>query len=122
MATRSRSLAWVTLLAALLLTAGASHAADAAQASCGSGAEGALGDSCSAEEPQSSGPEVHVEDGLLTEELRQELIQARTACRACPERRRRRPGPAPSRLLPSRHAFEGSGQPAHDLEGAAGPG
>lgn len=89
MATRQPSLVWVPLLASLLLSAGAAQAVHAAQASCGSGVEGALTNSCGAAEPQAAGPELHVQDGLLTDELRQELIQVRAGrsrgCRSLPQ-------------------------------------
>lgn len=74
MAQRRHCFVRVALLVGLLLV-GAAHAqSQAAPSSCTSGAA----DSC-ALETETSGPEIHVEDGMLSDELRDELIKARRA-------------------------------------------
>lgn len=82
MAPRLHSLGWAALLSSLLLVGAraSDHAVHpSVQPACGSGAA----DSCELK-PETTGPDVHVEDGLLTEELRNELIQARKGrCGGC---------------------------------------
>jgi len=86
---RAVKAAWLPVLAAMLLTLPANAAAEAADGVCESGGD-LSSPACRPGAPHvtagsgesASAPDLHVQDGFLSDDLREELIQVRLSRRA----------------------------------------